>query len=46
MDITYLLIICATVSVLVLAALDAVKARRDSSPIQPQVGSARRALSK
>ena len=46
MDITYLLIICATVSVLVLAALDAIKARRDSSTPQPQVGSARRALSK
>lgn len=46
MDITYLLIISATVSVLVLAALDAVKARRDSSTARPHVGSARRALSK
>ncbi|MBL8139874.1 MAG: hypothetical protein JNM38_02095 [Acidobacteria bacterium] len=46
MDVTYLLIICATASVLVLAALDAINARRAANSTHRRVVTDRRALSK
>ena len=46
MDITYLLIIGAAISVLALATLDAIQARRNATTSTPPLASSRRALSK